>query len=262
MCLVWRDDHGSNNEMSDPFGIALEQYHRTRKATLHYTRDDGWTGSDNLWWYFTSFRDFPKIEKQALKHVRGRVLDVGCGAGRHLLYLQRKGFKVSGLDTSARAVQIARLRGARDLRIGSVCRTLPFDDGEFDTILLFGNNLGLGGTRNGTLGLFRELYRITRRGARILATSRAPNLTVPIHLRYWTNKTAEGGELGSATYQIEFQGVTRQINHFWISPDNLLILAREAGWELKRVFQEKSAEEGYAAVLERGEYRTARAKTR
>lgn len=47
---------------------------------------------------FRDFKDMPKLEQKALQLVKGRVLDVGCGAGSHALYLQEKGFDVTAID--------------------------------------------------------------------------------------------------------------------------------------------------------------------
>jgi 2-polyprenyl-3-methyl-5-hydroxy-6-metoxy-1,4-benzoquinol methylase len=46
-----------------------------------------------------------------MQFVKGRVLDVGCGAGRHSLYLQEKGFDVLGTDISPLASESASLGG-------------------------------------------------------------------------------------------------------------------------------------------------------
>ena len=40
--------------------------------------------------YFSEFPDWPQIEQEAIQYAHGRVLDVGCGAGRVCLYLQEK----------------------------------------------------------------------------------------------------------------------------------------------------------------------------
>ena len=65
----------------DLFADALWQYHKTGRATLVMERDDGYLGREDVSWYFTTPREFPSHEKAALGFARGRVLDVGCGAG-------------------------------------------------------------------------------------------------------------------------------------------------------------------------------------
>jgi len=54
-------------------------------------RDDGFIiSSGGASTYFAEFKDWPKIQKQAIKLAKGKILDIGAGAGRVSLYLQKK----------------------------------------------------------------------------------------------------------------------------------------------------------------------------
>ena len=70
-----------------------------------------------------------------------RVLDLGCGAGRHVVFLAREGFEVHGLDSSAEALRICqeRLReaGLRATFVRADMREIPYPDGAFDACLLY-----------------------------------------------------------------------------------------------------------------------------
>lgn len=236
----------------DPFADALEHYLETGKSAFFITRDDGHRRREHVGWYFTGYRDFWAIEKPALRFARGRVLDVGCGAGRHALYLQRKGLRVTAIDSSPRVAAIASARGVRDVRVVSACKRLPFQAGEFDTVLLFGNNLGMCGSRAATTRLLRQLTRVTRPGARILATTRAPGMFAPQHRAYWARRLAQGHEFGVVRLTLDFQGKNaKQVDWFWIAPSALMLLAWENGWRVDAVFGDGRADEGYAVVMKR-----------
>lgn len=236
----------------DPFADALEHYWATGKQRLCITRDDGYRKRENVAWYFGSYPEFWKLEKRALKFARGRVLDVGCGAGRHALYLQRKNFRVTAIDSSPRVAALASARGVRDVRVASACERLPFTRGEFETVLLFGNNLGMCENRAGTARLLRELARVTKARARILTTTRAPATFRKQHRDYWNQKLARGEEFGVVTLRLDFNGANaKTIQWYWISPQALLELAWETGWRVIEVIGDGRAEEGYGAVLEK-----------
>jgi len=89
---------------------------------------------------FREYKDMPNIEQKALQLAKGKVLDVGCGAGIHSLYLQEKGLEVIAIDTSAGAVEVCKLRGIKDVRN---CSLLDLKNEKFDTILLLMNGTGI-----------------------------------------------------------------------------------------------------------------------
>ncbi len=232
----------------DLFADALWEYYRRGRARLDAEREDGWCAREDVSWYFTQYRDYPSYEKHALRYARGRVLDVGCGAGRHCLYLQRRGLAVTGIDISPRVIELARTRGVKDARVADIGQVLPFCDGEFDTVILLGNNLGICGSIVRFRKMLRELARVTTASARIIGTTRLPSAVRTTDGRY-TRITP-----GEATWvQVRLRLRDRARVGGWfdlllLSPAELQRLAEEEGWELEYLFGEK-LEEGYAAVL-------------
>jgi len=89
---------------------------------------------------FRGFSEMPQLEKKALELSKGTILDVGCGAGSHSLYLQKKGFEVTAIDTSEGAIEVCKLRGINDARCIDL---LQLKDEKFDTILLLMNGTGI-----------------------------------------------------------------------------------------------------------------------
>ncbi|MDI6905013.1 MAG: class I SAM-dependent methyltransferase [Candidatus Bathyarchaeia archaeon] len=73
------------------------------------------------------------------RNVR-RVLDLGCGAGRHIVYLAREGFDVYGIDISEEGIKKAKQRLAEmnlhaNLKVGSMFTILPYHDNFFDAVI-------------------------------------------------------------------------------------------------------------------------------
>lgn len=104
----------------------------------------------------------------ACEQARGRVLDVGCGAGRHALHLSRAGYDVVAIDVSPDAVAVARRRGV-NAHLGSL-EQLPDDLGSFDTFLFLGANLPLLFDDGRACALLERLARIARPGAQLLGS--------------------------------------------------------------------------------------------
>jgi SAM-dependent methyltransferase len=110
-------------------------------------RDDGFISASTMGpkLYVAPFRRWPSHHRRAMRYAKGRVLDVGAGAGRVSLHLQERGQDVVAIDNSPGAIAVCRRRGVREARV------LAFDAideslGTFNTIVLFGNNFGLFGT--------------------------------------------------------------------------------------------------------------------
>lgn len=83
-------------------------------------------------------------DERLLDRATGPVLDIGCGPGRHVHALMRRGVTAMGVDVSPVAVRLARERGARALE-RSVFDRLP-GTGTWRTVLLLDGNIGIGGS--------------------------------------------------------------------------------------------------------------------
>ena len=132
---------------------------------------------------FRKYKDMPALEKKALEQAYGKVLDVGCGAGSHSLYLQEKRkLEVTAIDTSAGAIDICNLRGIKD------ARNVAFEElsGEkFDTILLLMNGTGIVGRLNKLDDFFRKLKELLQPKGQVLIDSS--------DLRYLFDQDEDGG---------------------------------------------------------------------
>jgi SAM-dependent methyltransferase len=82
------------------------------------------------------------IDAYDIKRKIGRILDAGCGIGRHIVFFAEQGFDVYGVDISKEAIEIANAwvfkKGLKaDLRVGDI-EKLPFDDRYFDVVISHG----------------------------------------------------------------------------------------------------------------------------
>jgi 2-polyprenyl-3-methyl-5-hydroxy-6-metoxy-1,4-benzoquinol methylase len=101
-----------------------------------------------------------RTERRAMRFIRGRVLDVGCGGGRVCLYLQDRGIEVVGIDSSPGAIECCRRRGVRDARLVAVDAVDSAFE-LFDTIVFLGQNFGMLGSQTRARRVLRRLAQIT-----------------------------------------------------------------------------------------------------
>lgn len=155
--------------MLDLFGKAILDY-QTNNSPEDLITETNISEADemNVGYLFRSFNEMPKLEKKALQLCKGRILDVGCGAGSHALYLQEKGFEVIAIDISANAIKACELRGLKKARNINV---LEIENEKFDTILLLMNGTGIFGTLSETSKYLQKLKFLLNPGGQILMDS-------------------------------------------------------------------------------------------
>lgn len=139
-------------------------------------RDDGLINGAPAAHYLDGPADWQPYDHRAVDRVRGETLDIGTGAGRIALLLQERGVPVTGLDTSAGALEVSRRRGVQRLVHGTV-DTHVADGQRYDTFLLLGNNLGLFEDGSGHRSSWRRSPRWPGPGRRSSRT--APTRTAP-----------------------------------------------------------------------------------
>src|SRR5690349_20187970 len=105
-------------------------------------REDGLINGAPAAHYLSEPDDWRSFDHRAVRLSRGRALDIGVGAGRIAIELQRRGIAVTGLDTSPGAIEVSRDRGLRDTVLTTVDE-FSRAAVRYDTFLLLGNNLGL-----------------------------------------------------------------------------------------------------------------------
>jgi SAM-dependent methyltransferase len=238
---------------TDVFGRALMDWTLGGAAPEILERDDGVTDlSAGHELYVAEFGEWPFSERQSVRYVRGRVVDVGCGAGRVTLYLQQRGFDVVGLDASPLAIRSARRRGVKEAWCMSIDE-LSGRIGSFDTIVLFGNNFGLFGTPERLRGMLGTWADRTDSGARILAQSTNPYCGgAPAFDRTYYRRNKEKGLLpGQSRLRTHYRGqVGPWSDWLFVSRHEMRVVLRGTGWRQTKIIG-RLPSESYVAVLEK-----------
>jgi SAM-dependent methyltransferase len=240
------------DERDDAYGqMLLDALEGDRRVVEIVERDDGFITASVMGseLYLAPFRRWPAHHRQAMRLVRGRVLDVGAGAGRVALHLEQRGDEVVSIDVSPGAVEVCRRRGVHDAR---VCSIDDVDEafGRFDTIVMLGNNFGLFASRRKAKRLLRRFGRLTTGHGRIIAETRDVYSTSdPAHLAYQERNRGRGRMGGQIRLRVRHRmAKTPWFDYLMVSPRELEEMIEDTGWTLARTID---SDDTYIAVLEK-----------
>jgi SAM-dependent methyltransferase len=181
--------------------------------------------------YFRGSAEMPDLELIALENCKGKVLDIGAGAGSHALLLQEKGLDVTALEISEKAVDVMRLRGVKKVIHQDV---FSYTSGAFDTLLLLMNGIGL----TGSIELLRQFLSHSKKllkpsGQLIFDSSDVAYLydhDIPEMNNYY----------GEIMYNYEYK--KQKTDWFtWLYIDQQLLAktAEEEGWKTEILFEDE-----------------------
>lgn len=194
--------------MKDLFGKAILDY-QTNNSPEDLITETSISEADEMSvaYLFRSFDEMPKIEQKALQLAKGSVLDVGCGAGSHALYLQKKGFDVKAIDVSENAIKTCELRGLKNVSVENI---LNLDvSNKYDTILLLMNGTGIFETLENCTKYLLTLKSLLNENGQILIDSS--------DIIYMFDQDEDGAYevpanhyYGELTFTIQYKGETEE----------------------------------------------------
>lgn len=218
----------------DPMGQAIRDYFEQGKcARLRVFSSQFDEDEMPVPLLFRTEENMPVLERTALSLCRGRVLDVGAGAGCHSLALQERGIDVSAVDISPLSVDVMRRRGVKNVRQANL-----FDEdfaGEYDTVLMLMNGSGIIGRLDNMPAFFRKMKQILVPSGCVLMDS--------TDLRY-VYEDEEGaldidlnaGYYGELDFKMQYRQVKgEQFDWLYVDFDTLSYYARENGFRAELV---------------------------
>jgi SAM-dependent methyltransferase len=238
--------------MEDAYGQEVWSHFNGKKSFEIVEREDGYFDvSSGAPTYFSEYENWPGHYKTAIEFAKGRVLDIGCGAGRHSLYLQSKGLNVTGIDNSPLAIKVCRLRGLKKAKVMSITEIGRFKSCSFDTILMLGNNFGLFGSFNRARLLLNKLSKITFPNAMIIAESNDPYKTEnPFHLQYQKINRRRGRMSGQMRIRIRYMKyVGKWFDYLIVSREEMKEILNGTAWKIKKFIDSSSSP--YAAIIQK-----------
>lgn len=233
----------------DIFGDAISDFHHKNNPEniiVHSSDfDDDEIPVDYL---FRNFQEMPPLEKTALQSCRGKILDVGCGAGSHSRYLQQeKKLEVVPIDVSEKAIETCKLRGLKNARSQDFFK---LENEKFDTILLLMNGVGIVGKLENLSRFFKKLAELLAPNGKVLLDSS--------DLSYLFEAEKDGGiwidvsqgYYGEMTYRTSYKNQTSAaFDWLYLDFETLKFAAESHGFDCELVQQ--GAHYDYLAELKK-----------
>lgn len=189
--------------------------------------------------FFRTVEEMPEMELLALELCRGRILDIGAGAGSHALALQQQTKDVTALDISAMAVQIMKDRGVKSAVAADI---VSFQGDRYDTLLLLMNGIGLTGTVDGFKRFLHQAQSMLKDDGQLLFDSS------DISYLYEDATHPADRYFGEVAYQYEYEGQKGEwFNWLYLDADTLTRTAEACGWLCEILFDD--GEDQYLAKL-------------
>ena len=215
----------------DPIGQAVLDYFHGITGELILVRTD--IAEDETLspaYFFRTFEQMPLQEKEALKRCKGKVLDIGAGAGAHSIWLKENGLAVVSLDISPLSCETMRQRGLTEVICGDI---YSLEGLKFDTILLLMNGAGVAQTIAGLPVLLNHLKQLLNTGGRILAdSSDLLYLFTDENGETWID-IASDTYYGEMEYQLSYKKVKgKKFPWLFVDPDTLTDYAEKSGYRV------------------------------
>lgn len=216
--------------MMDVFGTALKDYFDNNfKPPLILHNSYGEAEEMPVEVFFREETDLPGLEKFALDCCRGKILDVGAGAGSHSSILQARGHDVTALEISAVATEIMRQCGI-DQVINADIRT--YQQERYDTLLLMMNGIGLVETLSGLKRFLKHAKRLLAPNGQLLMDSS------DINYLYEDIPRPTDHYFGEIRYQYEYKKQKGDwFGWLYIDQETLFEIALTEGWVCQVIYE-------------------------
>jgi hypothetical protein len=226
--------------MKDILGKAIASYHQGNCIDqLWINNTYGEPDEMPLEYYFRDKEGMPELELFALKHCRGKILDIGAAAGAHSLILQDLKQEVKALDISPELVKTMKLRGVKNVIEANIFKWETKD--KFDTLLLLMNGIGISQDLKGLAQLLKVFKGLLTGKGQVLFDSS--------DVSYLYEKDIPKGRYhGEIDFQYEYQKEKGDwFSWLYLGFDTLRVESKKAGYNAELLAQDE--DEHYLARL-------------
>ncbi len=187
----------------DSFGAAINDFYKGNiNKKINVVSDIAGRENIPVKYLFRTINQMPILEHIALNKCKGKVLDIGAGAGCHSIVLQNRGFDVTALEVSSLASDVMKKMGIRKVVNSDI---FDFKSEKFDTLLLLMNGIGLTGTMGGYSKFLNHAKDLLTEKGQIIFDS--ADVKYIYRLRNIAVKTSYEKYYGEITYKIKYNNI-------------------------------------------------------
>ncbi len=219
--------------MQDVLGQAiLNFYHKSSKAKLWIHNKYGPKEEMPVEIYFRDLNNLTALELIAIKHCKGKILDIGAGAGSIAKLLQEKRLDVTALEISPILKEVMKLRGVSKIVQEDIYR---YDLETFDTLLLLMNGIGLVGSLSGFKRFLKHAKKIINPGGQLIFDSSN------VAYLYEGDIPEMANYYGEILYQYEYKKQkTDWFKWLYIDIEKLIETANLEGFQTEILFEDEN----------------------
>ncbi|MBI1837350.1 MAG: class I SAM-dependent methyltransferase [Flavobacteriia bacterium] len=182
---------------------------------------------------FRKPEEMPDLERIALEKAKGKVLEVGAGAGVHALEMMDNGLDVYAIDFSKGAVAHMKEKGIPSEQINF----FDFQGKKFDTITMLMNGIGIAGTLANLEKTLLHCKSLLNEGGKILCdSSDIKYLYEDEDGALWVDLNSE--YYGNFRFQMKYKGeIGPWFDWLYVDFDNLFQTAKKCGMKASRIYE-------------------------
>lgn len=210
-----------------------EDYLQNGTGQIKIVRDDGNISIDNPERWFNPKHELSQMDIKCLSTIgNGNILDIACGTGVHMRYLQKQKREVHGFDVSEFSVMLAKKMGTKNVYAESFW--------DFDINIKFDNAICMNGSI-GFVGDICKLEEFLRKCRTFLKKDGFLYLQgldwridpMHKHAKYIQNNIEKGLYPGTVKFHQEYKDITdEEFNWIWVDTDTLQEKAIQNGFEV------------------------------
>jgi cyclopropane fatty-acyl-phospholipid synthase-like methyltransferase len=222
-------------DMSDVIGHAIyDHYFKLSPGKLWIHNKFGEPDEMPVEVYFRNEFDMPELEWEALRLCKGKTLDIGAGAGSHVLFLQQQNLDATAIEMSPLACSVMARRGVKKIINQNI---YDYSGARFDTLLLLMNGIGLTSNIAGLHTFLKHIKTLLNAGGQVLFDSS------DVAYLYEKKRRETGRYYGEIDFRYEYKRrKTPWFNWLYVDDKTMKDIAEAEGFAMEVLYEDEHSQ--------------------